>query len=358
MPESELCNDCGAELIEPKVVHMRRTGERCGRTTFKTPSPDGLHIQAGDTPIIPAGAIRLSLDPREATGHFTEYGVSFFVRMLLQGKAAPKPDEIATSLQSLVEQGEDFLQHSRLLAHLDPESHDGSKIAFERLEKQKETREWLAMLISSFASIALRGIDTADPALAAWGAQQAMVAHSAFVFEGNLKDLVWRGYVNFGVDQISEALQFWEAQKNNPDEEFWHQALRERPFLMNQLLASPVVIERDKAYVGGKGVTNTGGTVADFLLRHPALDNVALLEIKTPVTPLLLTTPYRAGVYGPSQKFAGGAVQLAGYRDTLLKELLRPYPRGLPFQGVQSSMRTPYWQRRAAARRAPATGIV
>jgi antiviral defense system Shedu protein SduA len=178
------------------------------------------------------------------------------------------------------------------------------------------------------------------------------------VFEGNLKDLVWRGYVNFGVDQISEALQFWEAQKNNPDEEFWHQALRERPFLMNQLLASPVVIERDKAYVGGKGVTNTGGTVADFLLRHPALDNVALLEIKTPVTPLLLTTPYRAGVYGPSQKFAGGAVQLAGYRDTLLKELLRPYPRGLPFQGVQSSMRTPYWQRRAAARRAPATGIV
>ena len=188
------------------------------------------------------------------------------------------------------------------------------------------------MLMSSFASIALRGIDTADPALAAWAAQQAMVAHSAFVFEGNLKDLVWRGYVNFGVDQISEALQFWEAQKNNPDEEFWHQALRERPFLMNQLLASPVVIERDKAYVGGKGVTNTGGKVADFLLRHPALDNVALLEIKTPVTPLLLTTPYRAGVYGPSQELAGGAVQLAGYRDTLLKSYYALIQEGSAFK--------------------------
>jgi hypothetical protein len=94
--------------------------------------------------------------------------------------------------------------------------------------------------------------------------------------------------------------------------------LTARPFLLNQLLAAPVVIEKDKAYVGGKGVSNTGGKVVVFLLREPVVDNVVLLEIKTPVTPLLQVSQHRAGVYGPSQELGGSLTQLAVHRQSLL----------------------------------------
>jgi hypothetical protein len=120
---------------------------------------------------------------------------------------------------------------------------------------------------------------------------------------------------------VSEALELWEANKENADEEFWHQALTARPFLLNQLLAAPVVIEQDKAYVGGKGVSNTGGKVVDFLLRQPVLDNVVLLEIKTPMTRLLHGSRYRSEIYGPSEELGGSLTQLASYRQTLLTNL-------------------------------------
>lgn len=66
-------------------------------------------------------------------------------------------------------------------------------------------------------------------------------------------------------------------------------------------------------------MTDTGGKVADFLLRHSVLDNVSILEIKTPGAPLLLKSAYRSGVYGRAPELSGGVVQLAGYRDSLLK---------------------------------------
>ena len=98
--------------------------------------------------------------------------------------------------------------------------------------------------------------------------------------------------------------------KNNDDEGFWQDELTVRPFLLNQLLAAPVVIEQDKAYVGGKGVSNTGGGIIDFLLRQAVLENVVLLEIKTPATSLLQHSTYRAGVYGPSDELGGGIARL------------------------------------------------
>ena len=118
--------------------------------------------------MIPAGAIRLSLDPRESTGRATKLGVSFFVRMLLGDKTAPKPDEIVESLGSLRDEADRFLEQSPILGDLDPNSDEDSKVAYERLETQKDTREWLAMCTAAFARVSLEGIDRGDPALAAW----------------------------------------------------------------------------------------------------------------------------------------------------------------------------------------------
>jgi hypothetical protein len=320
VPDSEQCKECSAELVQPAVIHTRRTCEACGRTIYRAPISEGLHVGQGDQVIIPPGALNLSLDPQEASGHFTYVGVSFFLQMLLGNNAAEKPADIRESLQDLYAQSDTFLAQSPFLADLDADSDEASKQAYDRLEKQPQTPEWLAMRTGGLARLAIEAIENGDAVLAAWGAQQAMIAHAAFVFDRNLKDLVWNGYVNFGVDQISEALALWEEHKESKAEDLWHTALRDQPFLLSQLLSAPVVIENDKVYVGGKGVKDTGGSIADFLLRNAVLDNVALLEIKTPATKLLRASAYRGGAYAPSPELAGGIVQLATYRDNLLKD--------------------------------------
>jgi len=61
------------------------------------------------------------------------------------------------------------------------------------------------------------------------------------------------------------------------------------------------------------------------------LENVALLEIKTPATPLLRGAAYRTGVYAPSDELAGGVTQIATYRQSLLTEF-NALARNEPFE--------------------------
>jgi hypothetical protein len=311
---------CGAQTSQPEVIHAQRECEICGRSIFKLPGEDGLTVEEGDSVVVPAGAIRMSLDMSQSTGQFTFAGVSMFVQALLGNQAGDEASKIVESLVAMYEAGDAFLEASPLLSDLDHDSEEGAKAGIARLEEKQDTPEWLAFLKAGFARIAEEAIAKGDAERAAWAAQRSMLAHAGLVFERDLKSLIWRGYGNVGADQIGEALELWEQNKDNADEEFWQQELTARPFLLNQLLAAPVVIEQGKAYVGGKGVSNTGGGLLDFLLRQAVLENVALLEIKTPATLLLQRSAYRTGVYGPSDDLGGGIAQIATYRQSLLTE--------------------------------------
>ena len=81
----------------------------------------------------------------------------------------------------------------------------------------------------------------------------------------------------------------------------------------------PVTIVKGKAYVGGKSILNTGGGVVDFLLKNEITNNAALVEIKTPATPLL-GGEYRNRVYNLSDDLSGGIQQVAHYSHSLQLE--------------------------------------
>jgi Domain of unknown function (DUF4263) len=309
---------CGGQLARPAVIHAQRDCEICGRSVFKLPGDDGLKIEAGESVVVPPGAIKMSLDVSQSTGQFTFAGVSVFVQMLLGEQAAGESGKIVESLQEMYEAGDAFLEASSLLSDLDQDSEEGAKAGIVRLEENRDTPEWLAFLKAGFARIAAEAIAEGDAERAAWGAQQSMLAHAGLVFERDLKPRIWRGYGNVGADQIGEALELWEQNKDNADEDFWQRELTARPFLLNQLLGASVVIHKDKAYVGGKGVSDIGGKYADFLLSHEILDNVTLVEIKTPETQLLQSWPYRMGVYGASSHLSGGLTQLSVQRHKLI----------------------------------------
>lgn len=55
------------------------------------------------------------------------------------------------------------------------------------------------------------------------------------------------------------------------------------------------------------------------MYRNNLTGNIALIEIKTPLT-LLLGKEYRADIYAPSNELSGGINQLLRYKDCLTKD--------------------------------------
>jgi hypothetical protein len=80
-----------------------------------------------------------------------------------------------------------------------------------------------------------------------------------------------------------------------------------------------VVVIGQKAYVGGKRITNTGGNVVDFLAAVESTDAVVLIEIKTPST-RLLGGEYRSGTYPLSGDLMGAVAQALAYRQSLMRD--------------------------------------
>jgi Domain of unknown function (DUF4263) len=100
---------------------------------------------------------------------------------------------------------------------------------------------------------------------------------------------------------------------------FYDHASTKYPFVLSQVFAVPVIVLKGKAYVGGKSIKNTGGNIVDFLLAHKLTGNAALVEIKTPATPLL-GSEYRTGIFSISEELVGAVMQVLDYKDSLAKE--------------------------------------
>jgi hypothetical protein len=118
---------------------------------------------------------------------------------------------------------------------------------------------------------------------------------------------------------LRKLVTVWEANKENPDEEFWQKELGKCPYAFSLIFPYTVVIVAEKAYVGGKDVTNTGGNIADFLVKRALTGNCLIVEIKTPKT-ALLARRYRNRAYSISPDVSGATVQVQSYLQSLVTE--------------------------------------
>ena len=103
-------------------------------------------------------------------------------------------------------------------------------------------------------------------------------------------------------------------------EERWHQFFKSNMSIISMAFNFPMIYFGDKAYVGGKGISNKGGHEADFLLKNICNGNLAILEIKTHMKSLLNNKKYRNGVYAPSEELSGGITQVLTQRYSLIVE--------------------------------------
>lgn len=122
-----------------------------------------------------------------------------------------------------------------------------------------------------------------------------------------------------GVSGLKQFLELWNAHQDTNDEDFWQRELVKHPFVLSQVFSAPVVFIHEKPYVGGKGIENTGGKYPDFLLKNAATGNAIIVEIKKPTTPLLGKVYRSPDVFPPSDEVGGAVVQIARYKDRILK---------------------------------------
>jgi hypothetical protein len=111
----------------------------------------------------------------------------------------------------------------------------------------------------------------------------------------------------------------WFAPENseNSDEEFWQKTFSKFSWSIAQLFTHPLVLFAEKAYLGGKVVTNKKGNLVDFIYRNALSDNVMLIEIKTPTSDLL-SSKYRQ-TYSVSSELSGGINQALKYKHKVLR---------------------------------------
>ena len=124
-----------------------------------------------------------------------------------------------------------------------------------------------------------------------------------------------------GLSSLKNVLEIWRNSKDNDNEEFWQGVLTQNSFLFAQLFSFPVIILENKAYVGGKNISNTGGNVIDFLCANNLTRNVVLVEIKTPVT-RLLGAKYRGDIYNTSNELSGSVIQVTNCKNSLMQNYM------------------------------------
>jgi hypothetical protein len=118
-----------------------------------------------------------------------------------------------------------------------------------------------------------------------------------------------------GLVSLKRALSEWRNNSTNTTEDYWQGLLSRHSAVLSQVLAWPIVVIGQKAYLGGKRLDNTGGNEIDFIARTLATRAAVLVEIKTPGTPLL-GAAYR-GVYPLSQELNGTVAQILNYKQSL-----------------------------------------
>ncbi|MGH9919185.1 MAG: Shedu anti-phage system protein SduA domain-containing protein, partial [Nitrososphaerales archaeon] len=153
-----------------------------------------------------------------------------------------------------------------------------------------------------------------------------------------------------GLARLQRFCRELDDNADNDDEAYWQRTLESNGWAIAQVYAVPVMLIHSQVYVGGKRITNRSGNTADFLYANGITGNVVLVEIKTPVTPLL-GSPYRNNVVNVSADLSGGLMQILNAQRSLTEnfttlmtddsDLRRPLsPRGLLIVGSATQLRT------------------
>lgn len=101
-------------------------------------------------------------------------------------------------------------------------------------------------------------------------------------------------------------------------ENFWQKEFESNPHILSVAIPNMLQIISGQTYMGGKRIDNKGSSIADFVYKK-GIDNVCIIEIKTPLTKIVENNKYRDNVYAPSQELIASIVQVKRQKDSFMK---------------------------------------
>jgi hypothetical protein len=99
----------------------------------------------------------------------------------------------------------------------------------------------------------------------------------------------------------------------------WQKLLDQNPFVLSLVFGYPIVHLASQGVIGGWRLKG-GAKIADYVVKNQKTHAIALVELKTPDTPLL-GREYRTGVFDVSPKLTGAVMQVLDQRLKLQKSL-------------------------------------
>jgi hypothetical protein len=319
------CKSCERveDVNETEGPYVIRACPECERSMrLREPGKHGLGIQVhkGDQLVIPAGWLKLAADPLKGFGHFSKSGLGWFAQLVFGNGLEARRGDFRAAIDEMQNEYEGVLRNSPLLTEIDVDNPDQFDAIFKKLSTNQNTPEWWLYVSAGCLSIAKSAIDNNDPALAGWAVACAERFRSLYVFKEHFEDVVWMGH---SAKRLTDLIHLWDTNKTNGDEEFWQIQFQSHSFAFSQLFSVPVTLIEGKAYVGGQTIDRSDARFVDFLFSGGSASEAILIEIKTPVTPLMQKQPYRGNVYTPSRELTGSVVQVADYRRSLYRDLDR-----------------------------------
>src|SRR4051794_19185897 len=100
---ANFCDKCGRSLVELNVPHVKRKCQECGKTIHLVEpgeGGEGIKVEAGDQFVIPAGFIRMSLDPAASSGRLSRPGVTWLTERFFFDGRPSTPGDAVPSLQA------------------------------------------------------------------------------------------------------------------------------------------------------------------------------------------------------------------------------------------------------------------
>jgi len=136
------------------------------------------------------------------------------------------------------------------------------------------------------------------------------------------KDLIAVGYrkKQLGVFERllneSEYFSSLKGQKNCGDEALWQKYFEKNPWVfgygLGYIFLSGLEDRKLEQVVQGHSVGSNGKRVDALMKTKGIISNLCFVEIKTHLTALLESAPYRSGCWAPSKELAGAIAQVQG----------------------------------------------
>lgn len=121
--------------------------------------------------------------------------------------------------------------------------------------------------------------------------------------------------------KISEVTKELEENMTNSNEQFFQTFFGKNSFVLSFIIPTMFHYIEGYTYMGGKSIDNKGGIYTD-LMYEEGHNNIAIIELKTPTTNLVMNTPYRSpSVYSVDSKVSGAVVQAKNQKEVFLNNM-------------------------------------